>query len=210
MTITIEYVCTGNNGRSPMAEAIAVDYVYRNGLEDRVVISSSGSGLHELTRPTEEKGKRTRLAIVKMALDNGIFLESWRQDQARLILEQEMNSDESLLDTSVQYAVNAEAHFRNVALFKVGLLAAGNYHKPTTAKHQGLILPMAENNAQQVRRIYEGFSEQPLVQPINAYVGVEGDVPNPFCQLLPAYLAARDHLQRVVPMTIDKAIRELL
>ncbi len=209
--LIIEYVCTGNNGRSPMAEAIALDYVHRKGLEDRVEICSSGSGLHELTKPTGEKWKKMYLGVVDLALKNGIYQESWRQDEARRVFKLGMDVEDAVLDAAVNYAVNMEAHFRNVALFEIGLVAGGKYHKPTEARHNGLILPMAESNAAEVRTIYEDITVfTPIIQPLNAYVGLEGEVTNPFCKLLPAYQATREDLLRSVPLSIEKAMQELL
>jgi len=208
--LTIEFACTGNNGRSPMAEAIALDYVHRKGLEDRIEICSSGSGLSDLTKPTGEKWKKMYLGVVDMALKNGIYQESWRQDEAKRVFGLGMDVEDAILDAVVNYAVNVEAMFRNMALFEVGLVAGGKYHKPTEAKHNGLILPMAESNAKQVRTIYEGSSFSPRVEPLNVYAGLEGEVTNPFCQLLPTYQATREDLMRSVPMSIEKAVQEYL
>lgn len=208
--LMIEYVCTGNNGRSPMAEAIALDYVHSRGLENRIEISSSGSGLHEATKLRGEKWKKQYLGVVELALKNGIYQESWRQDNARRVMELGMNVEDRVLDACVYYAVNVEAHLRNEALWEKGLVAAGKYHKPTKAEYSGVILPMAESNTKQVCTIYDGSSFTPRVESLNWYVGVEGDVPNPFCQLLPVYQQSRDHLMRVVPMSIDKAVEEWL
>ncbi len=224
--LIVEYVCTGNNGRSPMAEAIALDYVHRKGLEDRIEVCSSASGLSDKTRSHGDEFRKQQLGIVKLALQNGIYQETWRQKEAQRVIDlgNEKYDEEfdymnatiwmedncEALKNCVNYAVNMEAHFRNVALMEVGLFAGGKYHKPTVARHHDLILPMAESNATQVRTIYEGFSFTTKIRPLNAYVGVEGDVPNPFCKLLAAYQASRDHLMKVVPMSIEKAVAEYL
>lgn len=220
-----------------MAEAIALDYVHRKGLEDRVEICSSASGLSDKTIAQGEEYVKQQLGIVELALKNGIYQETWRQREAEEVLAEGRTAfdarmlfgnrlysktknpdsfrkvDFVLGDRVVEYknyAVNMEAHFRNVALMESGLFAGGKYHKPTVARHNGLILPMAESNAKQVRTIYEGASLTPTIQHLNAFAGVEGDVPNPFCQLLPAYQASRDHLMKVVPMSIEKAMNEYL
>ena len=208
--LMIEYVCTGNNGRSPMAEAIALDYVHRKGLEDRIEICSSGSGLSDLTKPTGEKWKKMYLGVVDMALKNGIYQESWRQDEAKRVFGLGMDVEDAILDAVVNYAVNVEAMFRNMALFEVGLVAGGKYHKSTEARHSGLILPMAESNAAEVRTIYERSAFAPRVEPLNVYAGLEGEVTNPFCQLLPTYQATREDLMRSVPISIEKAVEEHL
>lgn len=58
--IGIEYVCTGNNGRSPMAEAIAKDYLRREGLTEKFEITSSGSGLSGVTKKYGDELKKQR------------------------------------------------------------------------------------------------------------------------------------------------------
>lgn len=212
--LTLEYVCTGNNGRSPMAEAIAKDYVHRQGLADRVKFWSSGSGLHQSTKKHGESEITQKHGVVKLALQNGIYQEAWRQEQARLVIGGGPNFN--LLGELFDYAVRVEGILRDQALFEKGLVAAGEYHKPTTAWrtiepwNEYLILPMANSNVIQVRQIYEGSRFKPKIALLNEYAGMEGDVPNPFCQLLPAYREARDHLMVAVPRTVDRAARELL
>ncbi len=210
--LNIEYVCTGNNGRSPMAEAIAQDYVHSKGLEDRVLVTSSGSGLHELTKPSGEKGKKQWIGIIELALKNGIYQESWRQEEARRVIDTGMDVDDMALDQCVFYAVNVEAMFRNMALFEIGLVAGGKYHKPTTTQAgRRVILPMAGSNTKQVETIYaQGDLPMPQIVPLNQYVGLEGDITNPFCQLLPVYQATRADLLKAVPMSVDKAVQEYL
>ncbi len=223
--INIEYVCTGNNGRSPMAEAIAKDYLHRQKLTSKVCVYSSGSGLPQPTRARRhgdlQREREQNLKIVELALRNGIYQEPWRQEEARSALEGGQNFNKfSLLEDLVNYAVRVEGIFRDQALLEVGLVAAGKYHQPTTPGQEGLILTMSESNAAQVRQIYQvdrlenpGLTItglRPTITTLNQYAGMEGEVPNPFCQLLPAYRQVRDHLLVAVPKTIDRAVRERL
>ncbi|MEK6901244.1 MAG: hypothetical protein AABX37_02800 [Nanoarchaeota archaeon] len=213
--ITIEYVCTGNNGRSPMAEAIAKDTIMNWGLANRVTVMSSGSGLHPSTMKTGEELARQKQGMVRLALDSGIYQEPWRRRNAELVAAVDaMVGYSEELEEFFNYAVRVEGIFRDQALMEVGLVATGQYHKLTVAHvddaDRRVILPMAASNASQVRQIYAGFENQPRVlTPLNEYAGMEGDVPNPFCQLLPAYRSARNHLMVAVPKTVERAVREL-
>ncbi len=214
--ITIEYVCTGNNGRSPMAEAIAHDAIMNKGLADKVRVMSSGSGLHQSTMKTGEELAKQKLGMVKLALQNGIYQELWRKLNAELVVAVDtIVGYPEALEEYFDYAVRVEGIFRDQALMEAGLVATGRYHQPTVAHlndaERRVVLPMAASNVDQVRRIYGGFDAQPRVlTPLNEYAGMEGDVPNPFCQLLPSYRQARDHLLVAVPKTVERAVREML
>lgn len=225
--LTIEYVCTGNNGRSPMAEAIALDYVRKKSLEEAVSVLSSGSGLHPSHQKHSKGLRKQKLAVVEMALKSGIYQEHWRQEQAQHIVEaglQEveggLNGIESTgtksnkleLDECYKYAIRMESILRDRALFEIGLVANGTYHHSTRPHHNGLILPTTAQNVEQVRSIYGNFYPpyNPTIVLLNEYAGLEGDVPNPFCQLLPAYQRVRDQLLVAVPKTIDRAVEEFL
>ena len=213
--ITIEYVCTGNNGRSPMAEAIAKDHVMKHGLVDRVRVMSSGSGLHERTMKEGEELVKQKLSLVELALQNGLYQEGWRRANAELAVAGAKLGTPELLEEFFDYAVRIEGILRDQALWEVGLVADGKYHQSTVARPddagQRVILPMAASNVDQVGRIYAGFENQPRVlTSLNEYAGIYGDVPNPFCKQLPAYQEAREHLMLAVPRTVDRAVRELL
>ncbi|MCT1411950.1 low molecular weight phosphotyrosine protein phosphatase [Corynebacterium sanguinis] len=51
----IDFVCTGNICRSPMAEVIVRDKLERTGLGDRVRVSSSGIGGWHVGNPADER-----------------------------------------------------------------------------------------------------------------------------------------------------------
>ena len=120
MTIGIEYICTGNNGRSPMAEAIAKDYIRREELVDQFEISSSGSGLSEITRKTGEALNEQRLNIIKMGLEGGVYRSGSFNSIAEEVLEAGMEAVNNLVKMCVDYLVKAEAIFRDMALLDVG------------------------------------------------------------------------------------------
>lgn len=207
---TIEYVCTGNNGRSPMAEAIGRDYVARLGLDDKISVTSSGSGVHPLFQKHGDKLRTQNLSIINLGLNNGVFAGRIKECAER-ILEQPEKADQRSIDQCVAYLVRAEAIFRDAALLEIGLQATYCYHKPTTPSETvNLILPMTHGNKDQVLMIYNGTSFEPLIVALNEYAGLQGDISNPFCQLLPAYHQTRDHFSKAVPKTIDRAMAELL
>jgi len=76
MTYRVAFVCLGNICRSPMAEAVFRDRVRAAGLEDRISVSSSGTGDWHVGKPPHEGTRRL--------LDrHGISYEGMRASQLR-------------------------------------------------------------------------------------------------------------------------------
>lgn len=205
-TIRIEYVCTGNNGRSPMAEAIARDYASRQGLESRIRISSSGTNHNHLFVEQRDNPEKL-LAIVEFGLKNGIYRGRVKSLAERVA--DRSRTDKAVVDECVGYLVKAEGIYRDMALLELGLIAKGEHHQPTMPQDVQLILAMAKSNAQQVQQIYAGSGFNPIITTVNEYANLQGEVSNPFCQLFPAYQKTRDDLLISIPRTIDHALEEL-
>lgn len=214
--IPIQAVCTGNNGRSPMAEMLLKKHAAAKGVGDEVHITSSGSGRHPLFKEAAEKPE-IKLKLIQMGFDNGIY-RGELEGEAESVLA--TGGDSARIDNLFDYLMTTEALLRSYALWEVGLMYDGEMHKPTQADPNArLILPMTEQNAEQVRRIYiadnlgELLSEQGgeiEVVPFNEFAGVEGEVVNPFCKLLPEYQQSRDGMDFSSGKVIDRVIAEYL
>ncbi|CAM3867356.1 low molecular weight protein-tyrosine-phosphatase [Cohnella lubricantis] len=76
MTYRVAFVCLGNICRSPMAEAVFRDKVRAEGLEDRIEISSSGTGDWHIGKPPHEG---TRQLLDR----HGISYDGMRASQLR-------------------------------------------------------------------------------------------------------------------------------
>jgi|SRR3989344_1004243 len=204
--INIEYVCTGNNGRSPMAEAIAKDYAIRKGLENRLSISSSGTNHNQLF-VSQRDDPAKRLVLVELGLRNGLYRGRIKSLAEKVAEGKE--TEKNVIDECVDHLVRAEGIYRDMALLEIGLTVDGKYHQPTIPKDIQLVLAMAKSNAQQVEQIYAGSIVNPLIITVNEYANLSGEVSNPFCQLFPAYQKTRDDLLIAIPKTIDRAVEEL-
>lgn len=55
----ITFVCTGNICRSPMAEIVFTDALHREGLADRVRVSSAGTGAWHVGHPADPRTAET-------------------------------------------------------------------------------------------------------------------------------------------------------
>ncbi|MGH4009307.1 MAG: low molecular weight protein-tyrosine-phosphatase, partial [Pseudonocardiaceae bacterium] len=58
-SLHITFVCTGNICRSPMAEIIFADALRREGLADRVRVSSAGTGAWHIGHPADPRTAET-------------------------------------------------------------------------------------------------------------------------------------------------------
>lgn len=204
--INIEYVCTGNNGRSPMAEAIAKDYSIRKSLEGRIRISSSGTN-HNPFFVGQRDNPEKLLAIVEFGLKNGIYRGRVKSLAERVA--DRSKTDKTVVDECVGYLIKAEGIYRDMALLELGLIAEGEHHQPTMPQDVQLILAMAKSNVHQVQQIYARSGFNPIITTVNEYANMPGEVSNPFCQLFPAYQKTRDDLLISIPRTIDHALEEL-
>jgi protein-tyrosine-phosphatase len=203
--ITLEYVCTGNCGRSPMAEVIAQRHVNRLGLTGKINVSSSGSGIHDKTMKTGDARKEQQLGVIKLGLNYGIF-NGDMDLEARRVLNDDSQTE---IDNCFDYIVQTERILRDMALWEVGLFAEGVYHQATDVHDDSrIILPMVSSNVEQVKTIYEGSGVLPYVVALNEFASLDGEIANPFCQHLPVYRETREDLLRVVPMSVEKAIEE--
>ncbi len=213
MVIGIEYVCTGNNGRSPMAEAIAKDYVARFEIND-VIVSSSGSRLHPMFAQQDQNDLDGGIEIVRTAWENGLYRGRMEQFAAGLLrAEDELRkpgADFAGLDRCIEYAAKAEAIFRNVSLLKRGLFADGEYQKPAIHNSSAdIVIAMGSSNAKDVGLIANRMGVAPRIVLLNEYAGLEGSVPDAFCKRQDAYDATCLHLLVAVPKTIKRALDEL-
>lgn len=69
----IEFVCSGNKGRSPLAEAEARKYLGQEGLSDSVTLSSSGALVDFFRNIDDEKLVQILRSNTKKLLERGII-----------------------------------------------------------------------------------------------------------------------------------------
>lgn len=217
-TMGIEFVCTGNGGRSPMAETIAKDYVKEIGLEDRVKIYSSGSAVADvmnLNYPMKEL-----IGYVEIALNSGTY-----QGKAAPVAQEVVDHKEAVaqaaesgdreakdkIEYCLHYLMADEVAKRNMVLLEQGLVPEGHFHEQTAVRSGvDLILPMKESNAKKVREIYAGSDREPQIETLCSYAGVEGAISDPFGGDMKVWRQTRDKIAEAVVKSIDKAVIEYL
>ncbi len=222
--IGIEYVCTGNGGRSPIAETLARDYVKGLELEKRISIFSSGTGASVLEADVFQFPVESLLQYVGIALDSGTYKGSAvpiatdivaRNDEIINAVNAGDTRAKELVEYCVRYLMADEVVKRNSVLLELGLVPRGHFHQQTQVREDvDLVLPMKKSNADYVRKLYaessSGKSRSPLVVPVCEYAMVSGEISDPFGGSLDDFRKARDLIADVVKKSIDRAVEEYL
>lgn len=176
----IEFVCTGNNGRSPMAEAVGNYWLKKHGFKDTFGFISSGTKVdagNESIMPYEKAkfllehiGKRINLVNQDLYIDERLFNgnEGYR----------EVISSKAK-DLLVGILRLEDAKFRNQALFEKAIKLPENpKHQTIPRSDVYLVLGMEHKHVTQVNQIYDeaGIPEnrRPLITTVSSYIGGHG------------------------------------
>nr|MBI4157191.1 hypothetical protein [Candidatus Woesearchaeota archaeon] len=183
--IGIEYVDTGNNGRSPLAETVARNNLkqFYSHLSDIIIISSSGTNSNAFIEPITsfefakifvEKGDKYNIVIPGLySFDELELVEEIFQENASNRYE----TDENFRNRTNTLAVKTRDHFlreetehRNGFLKSFRLEYKGKSNKQTEINpNVGLILPMDTTNAEKVRGLYNNHNLFPRIKVLSDY-----------------------------------------
>jgi len=188
--IDIEFICTGNNGRSPLAEAVANRVAMTLGLSD-LRISSSGT----MVDPVGDL-KAMLLPYVKKAISKGIF---------RPELEGCLGVD----PVSVLYKMRAhEAGIRDSYLWdSIGLEDFLHNPRQTVVRPQAqLILPIDKSNFDRVVRIYSDSEYRPKILTLGEYSGLGYNLVQDFPSTEQEFRSIAAQIEAATRVAILKAI----
>ncbi len=218
MKFGIEYICTGNGGRSPTAQTIGRDYTKQLGLEDKVNIYSSGTGAESTEKNLFEFPAGLLLDAIEIAFRTGTFYSKAKTIAESLVGKKENtiigieNNDadtKKRVEFCIRYLIVDEVAKRNNILLELGLVPEEPFHQQTNVRDDvQLILPMKQSNADAVKKIYDGSGYNPLIVPICKYAKIDGEISDPFGQNIEAYRKTRDLISHAVKKSIDRAIRD--
>jgi hypothetical protein len=206
--IGIEYVCFGNNGRSTMAEAIATWKILDRGLD--MTASSSGCGL--ITPQTHLTSLPEKVQFLQQAYHNGIFSTHGHDllSDAKTLHQFGIGAGVDIVEKCWTFMVDLEARFRDQVLDEIGLRVAGCFQPTRPKEDVHILLGMTPENAGRVREIYAPSGFTPQIDSLTAYVGYPDTLPTPFTHGIEEYRRFRTILQEVIPLSVDRAARELL
>lgn len=227
MKFGIEYVCTGNGGRSPTAETLARDYVLCKNLEDKISIFSSGTAAKATEEDLFSFPAEFLIEAIEIGLNSGTYQGKIREKAKRIVenkkaylramdrsnseggIESFGRSNPESVETCIQYLMADEVAKRNNILLEIGLVPKGHFHQQTVVRPDvQLILPMKQSNAAIVKKIYDGSGLSPVIVPICEYAGIDGEISDPFGQGIEEYRKTRDLIADAVKKTIDRAAKE--
>jgi protein-tyrosine-phosphatase len=215
----VEFVCTANGARSPMAETIGKARVRELGLEDCLTICSSGSHYQDLL--TMDMPFSYLIANMRTGLERG-FYEGGDYTNTKSIIEDgekferifsENSATERLVKTLAKISedrlAEEEERFRDVVLSEIGLEYTSTAKQYESREDIGLVLPMTAGNSSRVAELSKSGIQQKVV-PLREYVGLDGEITNPFGQPLEVWRKARNDIDESVHLALDRAIGEIL
>lgn len=190
----IEFVCTGNKGRSPLAEAFAKRYLDRKRLIDEIKLSSSGTLVDFLKNPDMET--------------LGSLLEkfSYKALQQRVITKDEVDEIKQrrnldiILDKIFREIRKRESEQRRVVLGEKGILSYFELdRKPQQTiirANAELILPMDEENCEKVVGIYGSVKVKPKIKLL-------GRIDDPILSTLEKYRAIVNQIEEATERAMN-------
>ena len=215
----IEYVCTANGGRSPMAEVAAQKRVDELSLEREIMVCSSGSHyevLQKMEMPFDYLMSNLELGLErsfynpeqkreaeKILGDKEKFEQTYRQD----LVTKEVIKDLAKIPEII--LTEEEEHFRDLVLGEVGLQYIGKEQQYKPREEVQIVLPMKESNAERVRELSDPNIAQ-IIMPIREYAGLEGDIPNPFGKGIEVWRETRDSIFEAAKASVEKVAEKYL
>lgn len=208
----IEMVCTGNNGRSPVAELIA-----RNTLESVGAIAdydsiSSGTSVDYskdfLAGRITEDHKMVG-TILGLARKSGFYSEEQLSEIDRATAEKDYG-------TLLSYAINAserlmtvEQEHRDRVVSDLGIRGTIKLGKDQTVARPETVavLTMDKGNRDKVGKIYALSSYAPGIDILTRFAtGKDGEVTNAFGGDVNVYKTMVEQLLEEVPLAVDKVL----
>jgi len=215
----IEFVCTGNVGRSPMAHVLAEYELKSRDLSDRVLVYSSGTDVAGMKEDLIGQFPGKWYDNINKAYMNGVFSpKGMKKAKAiRALGKEEMLAtwQNPVLKADLEYLANElksmDEQFRDAVLSEIGLTPSADFYQPTIVRPEvNLILPLRESNAGKVRELYDGSGHTPLIVTLFDYAGMQGESPTPFGGTVKLYRETRQVLKMAVTKSLDRVQKEYL
>ena len=200
----IEMVCTGNTGRSPVAELIAHNYLSGSGLLDEYGACSSG------TRVSVKVGEGPKSNIfsrfVKLAQQRDIYSVKDRKEVSNALEEGDVQALRCYFTQAIDRFTQEEIEHRAEALPYFGIKGDVKEKPEQTIVKPNLlaILTMDERNKKLVEKIYESSDYDPNVDVLSrvATGNSKAELPNAFGKGRDVYFAGIEQLIREVPLAL--------
>ncbi len=178
--LVYDIMCTGNSGRSPLAEAIARDKTTELGLDDKILAISSGTNREVMEG--KEPPLKLQYMVLERALDRNNHLGLYDANEAKnvqVLLADKDKTTSSYDEKGEVYKLlrayesraraaftEEEGIFRRMVAEELELKTPIKKGGQQTIAHPGVrwARALAESNEKQVRSIYEETNYQPDIQ----------------------------------------------
>ena len=195
----IEMACTGNNGRSPMAELIAHNTLKEIGELDRYNSVSSGTLVNAIN--SGDFPMKGMIPIIEIAMNRDDIYNTKQLKQLEIALKtQDPNTVKEYFDKAADIFAEEERISRGIALQEFGIKG-----DVKTTPTQTIITPntialyvMDKQNLKRANTIYESSEYSPKIESL--------DVESSFGLGREAYMEGVEKLLDNVPKAVDKAI----
>ncbi len=205
----IEMVCTGNRGRSPVAELIANNYLAEIGATDRYKAISSGASVDVIGKG--EFPIKELKPLINVGLERDLY-NSEEIEEIEKALEQENENVIRQYGTRIANQFGQEEiESRTETLPLLGI--KGNVKttseqtiaRPDTAA----VLCVDKKNYDLIKYIYEGSGYNPIINVLSRYAtgNPDAEVKNAFGLGKEVYKQRIEQLVREVPLAVDKIVK---
>ena len=203
----IEFVCTGNQGRSPVAELVGQNYL----LKQKLDYGTRSSGTLVALSKTGAIPLSVQSSIVDLGIERKIYSPSKCSDYKIALNQENLAFVTSLFNEAVSYFANEELHHREQVLKKFNIKGQVKSKQDQTIVHADAlaVFSMAESNNKQVISIYDNISEKPLISSLASFVTGNPDdtIPNAYGLGLKEYEKAVEQICYFVPKALDKLVK---
>jgi len=160
----VEFVCSGNNGRSPIAEAVGKRILDSLGLNANVRITSSGTQV-------DFSKVRDLAGFIAPFVEQAIRREIFPRSYAELVKKDSQKVLDEMFEIEETWRNNYILNFVNPGF--------GNHSRQQTLvrSEAQLILPVDQSNFERVAKIYKSSGYSPKIETLAEYAGLEYNRP---------------------------------
>ncbi|NQU97981.1 hypothetical protein HQ533_00800 [Candidatus Woesearchaeota archaeon] len=220
----VEFACTGNSGRSPLAEAFANDLILKYGLRDSHLTISSGTKRKAVLE--DDPHIDFKLKIMKISLERGDVFSKELAKEAEAIVKNSvyvsliqsqdnfsakqyvdaiyiLNTVDTLFKESMNYLMNEEHSFRAKAAkeFNLGIPIKQDGQQTQVCNQVNQIYALGDSNKADVERIYRDNAHQTEIYSL----GIENTFAKPF----DVYMEMTIDLRRKVSDIFETVVQEV-
>jgi protein-tyrosine-phosphatase len=213
----IEMICMGNQGRSPVAELVARNYIVSLGADEFFYVASSGTLVESIN--TKKVSLDNKIYTINKAIEMGengsgnVFSRSNRRLAEESIASKHTQAIDYFFEIAAE-AVNAHEVANRAAAIKYFKIPGRvkRVPEPTVAQRDASALfTMSAGNLEAVKGIYAGAGMQiPLLDVLSRYAwdSPKAELPDAYGKPKGVYLTMVQQLLLDVPRAMDRLLME--